>query len=369
MGRIGYVIRKELQQLRRDRKMRGMVILAPIFQILILGYAANMDVKDVPTAVCDRDMSAESRALVRAFASSGSFRLVESCETALEAETSLERGRAEIGLVFPPGFGASLLGRGTPALQILIDGSRSNTAAVAMAYASAIADDFARGYAPGAVRVSLPVEARTRVWYNPELKSRAFMIPGVFALIVMVFTIILTSLAIVKEKEIGTMEQLIVSPLRKAELIAGKLIPFAAIGMILVTVALGACALFFGIVPRGSVALLYLLTLILIISTLGIGLFVSTLARTQQQAMMYAIFFFMFPMMILSGFAFPIANMPAPIRALTYLMPLRYYMVVVRGIFLKGSGLPDLWDQALPMLALGAAFIGFSVARFRKELE
>jgi len=369
MGRIGKVVRKEFQQLRRDRKMRGMVILAPIFQILILGYAADMDVRAVPTVVSDGDRSAQSRALARAFESSGSFLLVGLAENAREAESRLETGSAEIGLIIPPGFGAELLRGGTPSVQLLVDGSRSNTAAVAMAYSQSITEDFSRDYSPGAARLSLPVEARTRIWYNPEMKSRPFMIPGVFALLVMVFTIILTSLAIVKEKEIGTLEQLIVTPLRKAELIAGKLIPFVAIGLVLVSFALGACALFFGIVPRGSIALLFLLTLILILSTLGIGLFVSTLARTQQQAMMYAIFFFMFPMMILSGFAFPIANMPAPIRALTYLMPLRYYMVIVRGIFLKGSDLSVLWTQALPMLVLGAAYIGFSVARFRKQLE
>jgi ABC-2 type transport system permease protein len=369
MGRIGFVIRKELQQLRRDKKMRGMVIIAPIFQILILGYAANMDVKDVPTAICDQDRSPQSRALAGALFASGSFVSAAYVGSPSEAQDSLEKGRAEIALVFPPGFGADLLGRGTPSLQILVDGSRSSSATIAMAYASSIVNDFAMGYAPGAVRLSLPVEARTRVWYNPELKSRSFMVPGVFALILMIFTIILTSLAIVKEKEIGTLEQLIVTPLSKAELIAGKLIPFVAIGLVIITFALGACALFFGMIPRGSIALLYLFSLVLTLSTLGIGLFVSTIARTQQQAMMYAIFFFMFPMMILSGFAFPIANMPAPVRLLTYLMPMRYYLVVVRSIFLKGSGLDILWPQLIGLLGLGAAFIGISVARFRKQLE
>jgi ABC-2 type transport system permease protein len=346
-----------------------MVIAAPIFQILILGYAANMDVKDVPTAICDQDRSPESRELASSLFASGSFVPAAYVESAPEAEAALERGRAEIAVVVPPGFGAGLRGRGTPSLQLLVDGSRSNTAAVAMAYASSIVNDFSMDYAPGGVRLSLPVEARTRIWYNPELKSRSFMIPGVFAMIIMVFTVILTSLAIVKEKEIGTLEQLIVTPLRKAELIAGKLIPFVAIGLLIITLALGACALFFGMIPRGSIALLYLMSLVLTISTLGIGLFVSTIARTQQQAMMYAIFFFMFPMMILSGFAFPIANMPAPVRLLTYLMPLRYYLVAVRGIFLKGSGLDILWPQFLGLLALGAAFIGVSVARFKKQLE
>lgn len=369
MSRLGSLIQKEFQQFRRDKKMRGIVIVAPIMQILVLGYAANMDVKDVPMAVYDQDRGAESRELVRAFVASGSFVLAASVESQGAIDESLSSGKAEIAVMIPPGFGANLRGRGSPALQILVDGSRANTAAVGMAYAASVANNFSLRYSPGSIRLSPPVEARTRVWYNPELKSRVFMIPGVFALLLMVITIILTSLAIVKEKESGTLEQLIVTPLRKAELIAGKLAPFVIISLVIICLALVACALFFGIVPRGSILLLFLLSLALVFSTLGIGLLVSTFARTQQQAMMFSIFFFMFPMMILSGFVFPIANMPAPIRALTYLMPLRYYMIIVRGIFLKGSGISLLWNQLWPLLTIGAAVVGFSIARFRKQLD
>jgi ABC-2 type transport system permease protein len=363
------MIAKEMQQIRRDRKMRGIIIIAPIAQLLVLGYAANMDVKDVPMAVYDQDRSAESRSLVEAFAASGSFVPGQALDSLAAVDSALSSGTAEIAVVVPPGFGADLRGRGTPSLQILVDGSRANTAAVALAYASSVANDFSQRFSPGSVRLVLPVEARTRAWYNPELKSRVFMLPGVFALLLMVFTIILTSLAIVKEKESGTLEQLIVTPLRKAELIVGKLAPFVMISLVIISLALAACALFFGVTPRGSVPLLFCLSLALVFSTLGIGLFVSTIARTQQQAMMFSIFFFMFPMMILSGFVFPIANMPAPIRALTYLMPLRYYMVIVRGIFLKGSGIDLLWRQLWPLIALGVAVISLSVMRFRKQLD
>jgi ABC-2 type transport system permease protein len=369
MGRLGSLIRKEFQQFQRDKRMRGIVIIAPVMQIIVLGYAANMDVKDVPMAVYDQDRSSESRDLVQAFVASGSFLLAAAPDSNRAVEEDLSAGKAEIAIIVPPGFGADLRGSGTPSLQMLVDGSRSNTAAVGLAYASSVANNFALRFAPGSVRIALPMEARTRVWYNPELKSRVFMIPGVFALLLMVITIILTSLAIVKEKESGTLEQLIVTPLRKAELIAGKLAPFVIISLVLICFALAACALFFGIVPRGSIFLLFLLSLALVFSTLGIGLLVSTFARTQQQAMMFSIFFFMFPMMILSGFVFPIANMPAPIRAVTYLMPLRYYMIIVRGIFLKGSGIELLWPQLWPLLVIGTAVVSFSIARFRKQLD
>ena len=372
MSRIASVIKKELIQLRRDKKMRAMVFIAPVIQVLVLGYAANMDVHDVPLAVLNQDMSARSRELVAAFQNSTAFQLKAAPGSTAELSSELDSGSVEVGLVIPPSFGADLDARRSPQVQILVDGSRSNTAAVSLAYAVSVTT----AYGAAARTTTLPaqftvptVDTRTRVWYNPELKSRLFMVPGIFALLAMVFTIILTSLAIVKEKEIGTLEQLMVSPLGRGELIVGKLAPFLIVSIVILSLALVAVRVFFGIVPRGSILLLALLSIVFAFSTLGIGLFVSTLARTQQQAMMFSIFFFMFPMMILSGFVFPIANMPAPIQALTYLMPLRYYLVIVRGLFLKGSGLDILWPQLLPLLALGIAVISISVMRFRKQLD
>lgn len=377
LRRIASVVRKELIQLRRDRKMRAMILVAPIMQVLVLGYAADMDVRDVPLAVLDGDGSPRSRGLAAALVSSSAFELVAAPSSQAELESALERGEAEIGLVIPPSFGRDLDAGRSPGVQVLVDGTRSNTASVAMAYASAAIAAFGARAAPRppgaadqAPLASAPsVEVRSRVWYNPELKSRLFMVPGIFALLAMVFTIILTSLAIVKEKEIGTLEQLMVSPLRRGELIAGKLAPFLLVSAVILGLSLAAMRIFFGIAPRGSLLLLAALSVVFAVSTLGIGLFVSTIARTQHQAMIFSIFFFMFPMMILSGFVFPIANMPAPIRAVTCLMPLRYYFVIVRGIFLKGSGLDVLWPQLLPMAAIGAAVIAISVARFKKQLD
>jgi ABC-2 type transport system permease protein len=372
MSRVASVIRKELIQLRRDKKMRAMLFIAPVMQVLILGYAANMDVQNVPLAVFDQDMSPRSRELTAAFENSAAFRLVAAPSSRGELSSELDAGTAEVGLVIPPSFGSDLDAKRSPFLQVLVDGSRSNTAAVSLSYAVAVATAYGQriGAPSSPMHLSLPsLDARTRVWYNPELKSRLFMVPGIFALLAMVFTIILTSLAIVKEKEVGTLEQLMVSPLKKGELIIGKLAPFMLVSLIILTLALVAVRVFFGILPRGSLLLLALLSIAFVIATLGIGLFVSTLARTQQQAMMFSIFFFMFPMMILSGFVFPIANMPPVIQAFTYIMPLRYYLVIVRDLFLKGSGIDVLWPQLFPLLMIGAVVIGISVVRFRKQLD
>ncbi len=368
MRRIASLIRKELLQLKRDVRMRAMVLVAPVMQVLVLGYAADMDVRNVPAAVYDQDRTADSRAVAEAFRASGAFVLAELCSSWSDVDDALLAGRAEIAVVIPPGFSRDLRSRASPQLGLVVDGSRSNTAAVALAYATGIASSFGAGLLPAAAPSGPSVDARIRVWYNPELRSRLFMVPGIFALLAMVFTIILTALAVVKEKEAGTLEQLMASPLRRGELVAGKLAPFLLVSIVTLTLALAAVRIFFGIVPRGSLGLLALLSILFSVSTLGIGLFVSTLARTQQQAMLFSIFFFMFPMMILSGFVFPIENMPAAIRAVTYLMPLRYYLRIVRSLFLKGSGLSALWPEALALAGLAALYVSVAAARFRKRI-
>jgi len=369
MRRIASMVRKELLQLKRDARMRAIVLIAPVMQVLVLGYAADMDVRDVPVAVYDQDRSADSRALAQAFASSAAFRMEEECASYGDVDDALLAGRAELALVVPPSFARDLKSGRSPQLGLIVDGSRSNTAAVAMAYAVGVANAFGSRLSVLPSSSAGPsVDARIRVWYNPELRSRLFMVPGIFALLAMVFTIILTSLAVVKEKEIGTMEQLMASPLGRGELVIGKLAPFLLVSAVTLTLALAAVRVFFGIAPRGSLGLLALLSLLFSVSTLGIGLFVSTLAKTQQQAMMFSIFFFMFPMMILSGFVFPIENMPAPIRAVTYIMPLRYYLRIVRAIFLKGAGLDTLWPEALSLFGLAVLYVSVSVVRFRKRM-
>jgi ABC-2 type transport system permease protein len=368
MKRLASLIRKELLQLKRDVRMRAIILVAPVVQVLILGYAADWDVRDVPAAVYDQDRTADSRAVAEAFRTSGTFVLAEECSSWSDVDDALLSGRAEIAVAIPPGFSRDLRSRSFPQLELVVDGSRSNTAAVALAYATGIAASFGAGIEPTAAPPGPSVDARIRVWYNPELRSRLFMVPGIFALLAMVFTIILTALAIVKEKESGTLEQLMASPLRRGELVAGKLAPFLLVSTVTLTLALAAVRVFFGIVPRGSLGLLALLSVLFSISTLGIGLFVSTLARTQQQAMLSSIFFFMFPMIMLSGFVFPIENMPAEIQAVTYLMPLRYYLRIVRSLFLKGSGLAVLWPEALALAGLSALYVSVAVARFRKRM-
>ncbi len=382
MSIIGHFLRKEFSQLKRDKKMLPIVFIAPIMQLLLLGYAANLDVDMIPLAVLDHDHSVESRRLVDEFIQSGYFSADERFQSPELIDRYINEGRIVAALVIPPGFQADLSrGRKVP-LQLIADGADANTATIALNYADIIVSRFSAeiqleslqtgaggssqtvGSASG---LTIPIEVEPRVWYNPELKSRNFMVPGILALLLMVITMLLTSLAIVKEKEQGTLEHLNVTPIKPIQLIVGKLVPFSLIGMVDVVLVLAAARILFGLVPAGSILLLVVLSALFLLSTLGLGLLVSTLSRTQQQAMMSALFFVMLPMIFLSGFAFPIENMPQVIQYVTYALPLRYYFVIIRGIFLKGAGLSTLWDESLMLLAFGIIVLGISIARFKKQ--
>ena len=295
------------------------------------------------------------------------------------AQRIIEEGKASLALVIPPGFGASLDGSRSAPLQLLADGTETQSAAIGLTYATLIvsraqaarAQARLKGLDPRVLRqvTSVQVDTAVRILYNPTLASRNFMVPGVLGMILMIITTILTSLAIVKEKELGTLEQLIVTPITPRQLIIGKLAPFVLISLVIITVVLVASLVLFGLAVRGSLFVLYALSLLFMLSSLGIGLFVSTIARTQQQAMMISIFFFMMPMVILSGFVFPIENMPPVIQAVTYLFPLRYYFVIIRGLFLKGVGFSELWRETAALAGIGIVVITASVLRFRKRLE
>ena len=379
MRTIGFIIRKEFKQLFRDPRMLMLLFVSPVIQVILLGYAANMDVKDMPLAICDQDRTAESRLLAEGFFRSGSFSPAGSFGTADEAEESVTLGRAAMALVIPPGYGRSVNGGRAAPLQLLADGSESQSAAIGLTHAALIVNAVFSRQTENAVaamdpgiraRLSLVnVEPRIRVLYNPTLASRNFMIPGVLAMILMVITIVLTSVSIVKEKELGTLEQLNVTPITPAELIVGKLAPFAIMSLVIITLVMGTSLILFGIAVRGSVLVLYALSLLFMLTTLGLGLFISTIAGSQQQAMMLAIFFFILPMVILSGFVFPIENMPAVIGYVTYIFPLRYYFIIIRALFLKGVGLTELWRESLALLAVGAVVITASMLRFRKRLK
>jgi ABC-2 type transport system permease protein len=369
MPRVGHIIRKELIQLRRDRRMTFIVFFSPLFQLFLLGYAANLDIRHIPVVFCDLDSSRTSRDFIARFPASGYFSLEATIDRIQDVDAYIDRGKASLAIVLPRGMGRKLAGRESVRIQVIMDGAESQSAVVGLSYATMIGLQYSRGIllerlssaSPG---FSVPrVEPEVRVWYNPELRSRNFMIPGVLAMVLMMITMVLTSLGIVKEKELGTMEQLIVTPMRPRDLILGKLLPFFLIGLVEIAVVVAAAVFGFGVPVKGSVWLLFGLSPIFMLTTLGLGLFISTISRNQQQAMLTAAFF------IIPQIVFPIENMPRLIQALTYVVPLRYFLVIIRGLFLKAVGLAALWDEAAALVVFGLAILTLSVLRFHKKLE
>ncbi|MCK9603746.1 MAG: ABC transporter permease [Candidatus Omnitrophica bacterium] len=371
--RIRAILVKEFKQIFRDPRMKTVIFIAPLLQIILFGYAANRDITYVPTAIFDRDNSVESRELLRRFTYSKYFIPEHYISSESEQNLLLDKGLASVVIHIDRGFGRDINAGKDAALQLAFDGTDSNTAMVVMGYANTIIGnyeyDLAKETADASGRItSIPsVDLKDRAWFNGNLISTNYYLPGVVAIIVTMLSLLLSAMAIVKEKEIGTMEQLTVSPIKPIELIAGKLLPFGVIALIqsiLITV-LG--VLWFHIPLRGSIFLLLFSTCIYLFTTLGIGLFISTISSTQQEAMM-SFFLFYMPTMLLSGFAYPIANMPQIIQYLTFLNPMRYFMVVIRSIFLKGIGIDVLWVQLVPLLIIGLSVITFSALRFRKSL-
>jgi ABC-2 type transport system permease protein len=365
------VVRKEFIQLRQDRKMIPAMVVGPLVQLLALGYAANLDVTRIPTLLVDQDRSPDSRRLLERFRRSRYFEVVGAEETAEAVDAWLIEGRAQLALVIGAGHGADVQAGRRPRVQIVADGTDANSAVVGLGYASRL---LAQVGAEAAPRPSTgwrrgPVELRPRVLYNPDLKSRWFYVPAVLAMVLMLVTMMLPSMAVVREKEIGTLEQIIVTPLRPWQLLVGKLLPFVVIGLLDMLLVTLVARTVFGVPLRGSLLTLTGLTLLYIVCTLGLGLLVSTLVSTQQQAMMFSAFVLMVPMIYLSGLIFPIENMPWGFQLVSYAIPVRYYANVLRGVFLRGSGLEVLWPDALALLAIGAAVLGLAVARFRKSLD
>jgi ABC-2 type transport system permease protein len=375
------VIVKEFLQLRQDRKMIPIIFVAPVIQIVIFGFAVNTDVTNVPTVLVDQDKSAASRDLVSRFVNSGYFEVVGAEEQTGTVEPWLVRGDAQLALVIGQGYGSSLAAGRTPRVQVIVDGSDSSATTVALGYASGIISGKAaeamitRLEGLAATRGGPPpgaggrIELVPRVWYNPDLLSRWFYLPAVLAMILMMMTMMLSAMGVVREKEIGTMEQLIVTPIRSWQLLVGKLFPFAVIGFIQALLVTAVTVWGFEVRLAGSFLLLMGLTMLFVLSTLGLGLLVSTIAQNQQQAMMGAAFVLMIPMIYLSGLLFPIENMPRAIQYVTYAIPVRYYAEILRGIFLRGSGMEVLWPQALVLLVMGVSIMTVAALRFRKRLD
>ena len=368
-GRIRVLIQKEMRQLLRDPKTKRIMFASPLIQLLLFGYAVNTDVRNVPTIVVDQDRTTESRVLKETLTASGYFRIVAEADDPRAIEEALDRGSAVVGLQIPPDFTETLKAGKAARAQILIDGTSSNTATVAQGYVARILQDYAaeRGVY-GELAPAGGVDLRPRAWYNPDLSSQVYNVPGVIGLLLLLMALLLTALSVVRERELGTLEQLMVSPIHPRELMLGKTVPVLIVCLVDLAVITVVALLWFQIPLRGSVAALVLASLLYILAGLGVGLLISTISRTQQEAFL-TMFLFVLPGIILSGFMYPIDTMPPLFQHLTLLNPVRYFMEMVRGIFLKGQGVSDLWPHYLVLAVMAFGAVYGASKRFRKSLE
>ncbi len=376
LGRIYQLLLKEFLQLKRDRSARYRLLVPPVIQMLLFGYAATFEVFNVATVVLDQDQTQVSRALVANFVHSSRFKLVADASARWQVQNAVESSTAQVGIVVPQGF-SELLRKGQSApLQVLLDGTNSNTALIALGYVGQIAGSFGQAYAQdlaqrtgralGVPHVSVVMQER--YWYNPNLNSRWFFVPGLIGTLTLITIVNLTAFAIVREREVGTLEQITVTPIQPIEFIIGKTLPFFLIGLLQVVIVATVGMLWFQVPFNGNPLVLLLGTCLFLLSVLAIGLLISTLCKTQQQAFA-SNFFVLNPMFILSGFSFPISSMPEPLQWITYLDPLRYFLVIIRGTYLKGVGIDVLWPQMAALAALGLSLFALAVLRFRKSLD
>ncbi len=376
LARLKQLIIKEFIQVFRDKRTRFILIGPPIIQMMVFGYAANYEIRHVPAAVLDLDHSQESRELVSRFTSSPYFDVQRQLTSSRQLGDLIEQGKTTVGLEIDAGFAQRLRGGQTAPLQVIVDATNSNTALIASGYISQIALEFAQSYqrdriyriAPQLLEVMPSVELAPRPWYNPDLRSRWFFVPGIIGSLTVVLVITLTAFAVVCEREIGTLEQIMVTPIRPAEFILGKTLPFFLIGVFDVTLIAVVGSLWFQVPFRGHVWVLATGALLFLLCMLGVGLLISTVSATQQQAMVTA-FFFIMPTITFSGFGFPISTMPHWMQLISYAIPLRYFLIVIRGTYLKGAGMDILWPQMAAMAGLGFALLTTAILRFHKALD
>ncbi|NWG14636.1 MAG: ABC transporter permease [Acidobacteria bacterium] len=372
LRRLRFIVNKEMTQTFRDRATFRIMVLTPVLQLLIYGYVVTTDIRLIPTVLCDHDRSQASRQLVQRFTTSGYFELVAEVDAEGQIDTYLDRGLGTMAILIPPRYSEQLDTGRTARVQLLFDGSNSNRATLAQTYASSIIAEagfevvFERFSRMGVRVEKALLDTEPRIWYNPELKSLHYMVPGVICALLLQLLVPLTSLGIVRERERGTIEQLRVTPIRPTELILGKTLPGVVIGYFNVFVILLVGRFWFGIPLKGSLLTLLFTSGLFIISALALGIFISTITATQEQAMFTGQFLIV-PNLLLSGFMFPISSMPQPMQYLTYLIPLRYFLEIVRGIFLKGVGLDVLWPQALALIVFGSAMLALSIRRFGRN--
>jgi ABC-2 type transport system permease protein len=375
LRRLLSLVRKEFIQIVRDPRTLAITFAMPVLQIFLLGYAATNDVRNVPLAVWDQDRSRASRELLDAYRAADYFHLDFEVDSEAELRRLIDGAQAQAGLIIPPDYSARVASGKGAQVALVVDGSDPTIAGTALSAATMIGQTKAqnlvveRAAARGQSAVTqIQVEVRTQVWYNPDLLSTYYMIPALIGLILMYMTILLTSTSIVRERERGTIEQLIVTPLSALELVVGKLTPYVLIAAFDMIEILVAGVLLFGVPINGSLPLLLLLSGLFLVTTLGLGLFVSTLANTQQEAMLTAVFF-MLPAIFLSGFLFPLAGMPWYLQAVSYIIPLRYFLVIVRGIMLKGVGIDMLWNDVIALGIFAVVIMGGAALRFHKRLD
>jgi len=375
MQPILFLIRKEFIQVFRDKPMLFIIFVMPILQLLLLGSAVSTDIKNITTVICDLDRTPSSRELMRRFQHSKYFDLEYIESDRKNITRYLDQGKATIAIVIPTKFEKDLLRHQIPTVQILVDGQDSNSSLIAMGYANRIVQSFSLEKLqynliknPGVIRQIHLVEPETRIWYNPNLEAKNYMIPGIIVILLTVITSLLTALGLVREKEIGTLEQLMVTPLKSYQLMIGKTVPFAILGMFEISFAIGIAKLWYQIPIRGNLSIFFGFAFIFMFTTLGVGIFISTISKTQQQALFLTWFFLVFSI-LMSGFMFPIDNMPQIMQYLTYINPVRYFLTIVRELFLKGSGLSYLWHQVLIMTIFSFMVITFSAIRFQKRVS
>ena len=369
------IIIKEFLQLRRDPRLLAMVFFAPVGQLILLGYAATLDVNNIHTIVYDQDKTVTSRDFIDKFQRSGYFTIDDYADNYKKVVKEVDYGKVLWALVIPDDFEKKIQRGESVKVQALFDGSDGNKTSIAFVYVNGVVSSYSKNILleksdKAGIKSSLgtTIDPEIRIWYNPDLKTRNLMIPGIVGLLLTIMTTVLMAMGVVREREIGTLEQLIVTPIKPFQLIVGKVIPFVIIGFLDVLLVISVMVFWFGIPVRGDFLYLMFASLIYVLSSLGLGLFVSTISKTQQQAMMVAMFGILMPMNFLSGFAFPIENMPGWIHPITYLIPLRYYITILRSVVLKGDGLFQLIPETLTLLGIGILILTLSSLRFRKKL-
>lgn len=367
---IGHVFRKELRLVVRDRQMMVMILIMPVIQVILLGYAITVDVKYLPLGVVDYDRSPESRRLIEDFRHNDTFEFRGNLAGPESVRESLDSGEISVALIIPPGF-ARKLGRGESVdIQMLMDGVDSNASLIAAAHSRGITEAYALNrFREGLSGLELPdMQPRLRIFYNPALESRFYMVPGIVVILLTMLTSLVTGVGLVRERETGTLEQISVTPIKTFQLMLGKVLPFVFIGYIALSIAISVCLLWFGVPMRGSWGLLVAFSFLFLFNTLGLGLLVSTVARSQQQAL-FMIWFILIFGILMSGLFFPIENMPDIMQKLTYINPLRYFLTIVRGLFLKGSGLGAFHIEAAGLALLGPLALLMAGLRFSKQAK